>query len=170
MPLIDPLIAELTREAATTRKLLERVPEARFDWSPHPKSMTLGRLASHLAETFSWIAPTFEQDVMELDGEDLKPWEAANRTELLAAFDKHLAQALAAMKGQPDSKLQSIWTMKVGGKVAFCMPRSAVVRGFFISHTIHHRGQLSVYLRLLDVPLPQIYGPTADAPEMVPEG
>jgi len=167
MPMIEPMIAELQHEAGVTRKLLERVPEDRFDYKPHPKSMSLRELASHLVDSLGWVDATVNLDELHIDPTQWKPFVAQTRAELLAAHDRNLAAALGIMKGVSDEKLLAPWTMrKADGTVAFSMPRVAVLRAFIIKHIVHHRGQLTVYLRLLDVPLPQVYGPSADEPNM----
>jgi uncharacterized damage-inducible protein DinB len=165
MGMIDPLIEELKQEAATTRKHLERAPEKDFDWKPHEKSMSLGALCSHLAESSAWTAEILEKDGVDIDPSSYQPWVAKSRAELLEKFDANLATSLQVLKDQPDEKLMRPWTMRVGGKEVFTMPRLAVLRSFILSHVIHHRGQLGVYLRLRDVPLPAVYGPTADEQE-----
>lgn len=167
MSIADSLVPEMEFEAATTRRLLERVPEAKFDYRPHPKSMNLRELASHIAEAYSWTGPTMDMDVMEMDPDQWKPFVAKSKAELLSTFDRNVADALAAVRGTPDAKMMVTWSMKrKDGSVAFAMPRIAVLRGFVVKHTVHHRGQLTVYLRMLDVPLPQTYGPSADEPNM----
>ncbi len=162
MNIIDPIIGEYQHEAATTRRLLERVPEDKLDWKPHHKSMSLGQLASHIAEISSWSGAVFDMDVFDLDPSYV-PFAAKSRKELLDTFDKNVQETVAKMKGQPNDRLMASWKMTMGGgDTLFEMPRIAVIRAFLISHIIHHRGQLSVYLRLHDVPIPSIYGPSAD--------
>ena len=170
MGMIEPLVEEIRHEAASTRGILECLPEDNLGWKPHDKSMSLVHLASHIAESLSWVMPTLDQDEMNMDPENYKPWIAENKAEILAAFDKNLAEAIEYMQKQSDEKLLGTWTMKVAGEVAFSMPRIAVLRFFVISHMIHHRGQLGVFLRLRDIPVPQVYGPTADYPDMIPPG
>lgn len=162
MSMIDPFIEELKHEAAGTRKHLERAPEKDFDWKPHERSMSLGGLCSHLAESLEWTAEIFEKDEVDIDPSSYQPWVAKNRAELLEKFDANLAKSLRVLKDQPDEKLTQPWTMKMAGQEVLTMPRVAVLRSFILSHMIHHRGQLSVYLRLRNVPLPSVYGPTAD--------
>lgn len=161
MNIIDGMLMELEHEAGTTRKMLERVPEEHFGWTPHEKSMTMGRLASHLAEIPGWIAPTLEQDEMVLEA-DFKPFEASSKDEMLKQFDDNVAAAKKAMPGYPDEKLFQDWALKMGGDEMFRMPRLQCLRAFVLSHLVHHRAQLGVYLRLKDVPLPSTYGPSAD--------
>lgn len=157
----EALSLELELESKTTRKLLERVPEAAFDWKPHEKSMTLGQLASHLAENPSWVTPILEMEEMSVDG-DYKPYLAASSEELLDRFDTNTKQAVEALKSQSDEDLMTLWRFVAGEEVKMEMPRAGVVRSVILNHSYHHRGQLSVYLRLKEVPIPSIYGPSAD--------
>jgi len=162
MALMDAFIPEIEAEAKLTRKVLERVPDEKFGYQPHPKSMTLGALASHIAETYSW-APSIVPDEFVLDMATYKPYAAENKAALLAAFDANVEEALAAVRSIDDGAARATWRMKDGeGNVMIAMDRMALVRFLFINHTIHHRAQLGVYLRMNDVPLPAIYGPTAD--------
>jgi uncharacterized damage-inducible protein DinB len=162
MSMIAPIIEEFTQESAQTRRLLERVPDAHWDWKPHEKSMSMGALASHIAENPGWVGVTLEMDEMDPVAMEYQPYVGANIAEVLELFDAKTAEALAAMKGATDEQLMGIWRMKMDGELKFEMPRIAVLRLFILSHTAHHRGQLTVYLRIHDVPLPSIYGPTAD--------
>jgi uncharacterized damage-inducible protein DinB len=157
----EALSLELELESKTTRKLLERVPEDAFDWKPHEKSMTLGQLASHLAENPNWVTPILEMEEMGVDA-DYKPYLAASSAELLDRFDSNTEQAIEALKSQSDEDLMTLWRFVAGGEVKMEMPRAAVIRTVILNHSYHHRGQLSVYLRLRDVPIPSIYGPSAD--------
>ena len=162
MPLNESFLAELQMEAANTRKMIERVPEKSFDWKPHDKSMTLGRLAYHIAENPQWVSVTVDKDEIDFAAKDYVEKEAKTTAELLKVFDESLAEAVECLKNASDEKLMGNWTMRNGDTVYFTMPKIAVLRSFVLNHIVHHRGQLSVYLRMLDVPLPQIYGPTAD--------
>ena len=162
MAMADGLIAELEHEAANTRRLLERVPEAELGWRPHPKSMSLGVLAGHQAETLGWGVVILTQDHQDLDPEKYQPAVPKTVTELLAAFDQNLAAFKAALGKLTDVQLRAPWTLSVKGKVVFTRPRVAVIRSMILNHAVHHRGQLTVYLRLKNVPLPAIYGPSAD--------
>jgi uncharacterized damage-inducible protein DinB len=160
----EPLAAELKQESATTRRLLERVPEDKFSWKPHEKSMTLGRLASHLAELPALLVNALTADEIDFASGDYKPFAASSVEELLEKFDANISEGVERLKGTADERMFETWRMRRGEQVMFELPRVAVVRGVVLNHVVHHRGQLSVYLRLLDVPLPSIYGPTADAP------
>ena len=164
MTLNESFLAELQQEAATTRRLIERVPEDKLTWKPHAKSMTLGRLAGHLAELPRLIMPALQTDELDLASGNFTPLDAANAAELLKAFDENLAGASALLKAQSDDRLQDSWTMRMGDRRIFEGTRMGAIRTLCLNHILHHRGQLSVYLRLLDVPLPSVYGPTADTP------
>lgn len=159
---IDTLSAELEREARTTRKHLERVPDDRFDWRPHQKSSTAGQLASHLVDCLRWTGPIFSADELDMDPSTYRPFHAASNAALLDAFDGAVAQAKQAIADASDPDANQPWRLRMRGKVWFEKPREAVFRDMTLNHLVHHRGQLSVYLRLLDVPVPGSYGPTAD--------
>jgi uncharacterized damage-inducible protein DinB len=165
MPISQMLLPEFDHEMANTRKTLERVPEEKFAWKPHEKSMSLGGLATHLANIPSWTKNTFEADELDIAPPGQPPFrleEAKSRDALLEAFDKNVASARAALEKASDENWQGKWSLLHGGNKIFSLPRTAVMRGFVMSHLIHHRAQLGVYLRLLDVPVPAIYGPSAD--------
>ncbi|MCP4639771.1 MAG: DUF664 domain-containing protein [bacterium] len=164
MGMIDPVLQELDHEAKVTRAVLEGVPEDRFDWQPHEKSMSLVRLASHIAETPGWVESIVNQDELEMDMEAYVPYEASSKDELLETYDRNIASVMENLKAQADDHLMAVWRMTSGGQVLVEMPRIGVIRSFLLSHTYHHRGQLTVYLRLLDVPVPSVYGPSADDP------
>ena len=160
------LLAELKREAASTRNLLALVPFDKLDYKPHEKSMTFGRLAVHCAEMFGWTKETLKQDVLDFATMDSKPFEPASTEELLAFFDDYIAKAKIILGETPDETFFTDWTMKNGEQVYMTMPKVAVMRSFVMNHIIHHRGQLTVYLRLNDIPVPSIYGPSADEGQM----
>lgn len=161
MPLADAVAREFEQEAPTTRRVLERVPLDRADWKPHPKSMTLGRLAAWMASAPGWTAGVLALDGFEVGS--FVPFAApAGTAELLATFDAGCEAARAAMAGLGDAAAKGDWSFRMQGKPARTLPRIALARLFLISDAIHHRGQMSVYLRLLDVPVPSIYGPSAD--------
>lgn len=166
MPLIDPFIAEFKQESATTRNILAVCPEAAFGWKPHEKSMALGQLAHHIAEIPTWITMTLTSTELDLASGDQKRVELKTTNDLLAMFDKNVAAAAKQMQSAPDKDLFVDWTLRAGPKVILTLPRIAVLRSWCFNHWFHHRGQLSVYLRLNNVPLPSIYGPTADNPGM----
>lgn len=161
MPIVDALLPEFDHEMTTTRKLLERVPEDRLDWKPHQKSFSLGQLAQHVATIPMWGSITLNQVELDLGTTGQLP-ELRSRLDLLGAFDKHASDTRAALTGKTDAELMAPWTLKKDGHTIFSMPKAAVWRSFVLSHLIHHRGQLSVYLRMQDVPVPSIYGPSAD--------
>ncbi len=161
MAINDGLMSELQHEAATTRKVLERIPTETFDWKPHEKSMSMRQLAGHVADMFGWYTPTLEEDELDFASgyEEPKP---ANTEELVAMFDKNVAAAAESLqKAEPESFTKD-WTLRNGEQIYFTMPKAAVLRTFVMNHIVHHRGQLSVYLRLNDIPVPSIYGPSAD--------
>ncbi len=164
--LASAFLAELDNEAKVTRAVLERVPADKFDWKPHEKSMAFGRLASHIAEMFGWTASTLRSDVLDFATMDYKPFEPTSTEELVAYFDEHIAKAKAILAETSDETFMTNWTMRNGETVYFTMPKVAVMRTFVMNHIIHHRGQLSVYLRLNDIPVPSIYGPSADEGSM----
>jgi uncharacterized damage-inducible protein DinB len=162
--LSQPIIAELQQEAKTTRKMLERVPEDALSWKPHEKSMSLGRLAGHVAELHTMFRFILAEDELDFGSGKYKPFAPANVAELLETFDSNVAEAVELLKGQTDEALLSLWRMRSGEHVLFELPRVAAIRAVALNHIFHHRGQLSVYLRLRDVPVPSVYGPTADEP------
>jgi uncharacterized damage-inducible protein DinB len=155
--------SDLEAELATTRRVLERVPDEHWDWKPHEKSMTLGRLAGHLAELPYLAVSVMQEDVFDVATRQ-RPPSPASREEVLRAFDQGVAALAAAVDAAPADAWGQTWTLQAAGKVFISMPRAAALRSMGISHPIHHRGQLTVYLRLLDVPVPRVYGPSADEP------
>jgi uncharacterized damage-inducible protein DinB len=162
MKMKDSLIAEFERESQTTRKHLERLPGDKLDWRPHEKSYTAGALASHIVECVSWADSIFNQDELDIDLETYKPYQAASATELLKTFDDNVAACKQVLAGVADATLDQSWGLKVNGQLQLERPKAEVFRDFILSHIIHHRGQFTVYLRLLNVPVPGSYGPTAD--------
>jgi len=166
MGLGEALHGEMEQEAATTRKLLERIPADKFDWKPHDKSMTMGQLASHVAEMVNWTTPTMDQPELDFSKFDYKPFVPKTSEELLEFFDKNIVEALETLKNSPDEKFFEPWTMRNGEQIYFTMPKAVTMRSFIMNHIVHHRGQLSVYLRLNDIPVPAIYGPSADEGQM----
>jgi len=159
-------IAELEQEAATTRKCIERVPAEKFGWKPHEKSMTFGRLANHVVEMFGWTTSTLEHPELDFSKFDYTPVEPKTTEELTEQLDKNVAEAVASLRNMSDEKFMDNWTMRNGEQIYFTMPKVAVMRGFVMNHIVHHRGQLTVYLRLNDIPVPSIYGPSADEGQM----
>jgi uncharacterized damage-inducible protein DinB len=161
MPRIaDSLIAELEQEAETTRKVLERVPGDKLTWKPHEKSFTLGQLAFHIAGTPGGVAAILAEDTYEQKLEEQEQPESAG--DLIPAFEKSVAAAKEILDGWDDAKLMAKWRYVQDGNEILSMPRVAMVRAILLNHWYHHRGQLTVYLRLLDVPVPSVYGRSAD--------
>ena len=156
------LIGEMEQEAKTTRTCLERVPADKFDWKPHEKSMEFGKLAAHIAEMFGWTPATLQQAELDFSKMDYKPFEPKTTDDLLEFFDKTVAEAIDVLRNTGDEVFLEDWTMRNGEKVYFTMPKAVVMRSFVMNHIVHHRGQLSVYLRLNDIAVPAIYGPSAD--------
>lgn len=164
MSIAADLIRDLETEAAKTRALLQAVPEDRLDWKPHGKSMSLGALAGHVAENPAWIPAMLEEEMDFAAMGDYRPFMPRSRAELLDTFERNLGAGLEVLRGREDAFLETTWTMRQGEQVLLRAPKREVIRETAVHHWIHHRGQLSVYLRLLDVPLPRVYGPTADNP------
>jgi len=162
MGMNEVFIAEMQQEAASTRKLLERVPMDKADWTPHPKSMKLGNLAHHVSELLGWTMVTLDQDELDFAKWEYKPVVPKTTEELLKNFDEQVEKSLACIKKADDAKFMENWTMRHGEKIFFTLPKAAVLRSFVFNHEYHHRAQLGVYLRMLDIPLPSMYGPTAD--------
>jgi uncharacterized damage-inducible protein DinB len=168
MKMTEVLLQELEMEMANTRKTLERIPN-KFDWKPHEKSMSMGRLAIHLAEIPAWTEMTVKQDEFDVAPAGAPPYESpkvGTPKEVLDLFDKNLASARSALKEMKDEDLMKSWSLKSGGKTIMTMPKAAVLRGFVLNHNVHHRAQMGVYLRLNNIPVPSIYGPSADEGEM----
>jgi uncharacterized damage-inducible protein DinB len=161
MPFSQTLLPEFDEEMKNTRKMLECIPDNKLDYQPHPKSMNLIRLATHVAELPSWTVLTIDQDVLDMPA-DYQPHFAKSRAELLEMFDKGVAEARPKIHAATDQHWHQIWTFKFAGKTIMAMPRAAVMRSVIMNHLIHHRAQLSVYLRLNDVKIPGMYGPSAD--------
>ncbi len=155
------LLPEYDQEITSTRKLLECVPDDKLGWKPHEKSMSLGRLAGHIAEIPNWAARTIQTESFEIMP-GRTPYVGSSRADLLQTLEKYAAEGRQAIAGASDEDFSKPWTLKFAGKTVFSLPRSAVLRSMAMSHLVHHRGQLSVYLRLLDVPIPGMYGPSAD--------
>ena len=164
MSISQSLLPEFDHEMATTRKCIERVPDGKYDWKPHERSMAMGQLASHISEMTTWAVAGLKQDSLDLG--NYKPFLATTTKELLESFDKNVVDARAAIAGTDDAEYMKNWSLTKGGQTLLTMPKIAVVRTFVLNHVIHHRGQLSVYLRENNVPVPSIYGPSADEGQM----
>jgi uncharacterized damage-inducible protein DinB len=164
MPIKDALLPEFDHEMGTTRRIFERLPDADLGWRPHEKSYTLGQLAAHLANIPRWVGFTCDLTVLDVAtiGDDARPRDPSSGSDVLKAFDTNVRNARTKISEQTDASLTTPWTLKNEGREIFTMPKIAVLRSFIMNHSIHHRGQLSVYLRLRNVPLPSMYGPTAD--------
>jgi uncharacterized damage-inducible protein DinB len=165
MKISETVLPEFDQEMASTRKVLERVPAAKFSWKPHPKSSEFGALAAHIANMPDWAGLTMQSDSFDYAPPGAPPYQTPKYTsteDLLAAFDKSVAQGRSAIAAADDSKFLAPWTLMAGGQTIMTMPRIAVIRTFVMNHTIHHRAQLGVYLRLNDIPVPGLYGPSAD--------
>ena len=161
MSLTQMLLQEMNREAQTTRKMLERVPNDKYDWKPHEKSMSIRRLATHIAELPSWVSMALTTDELDFANNPYKPVVINNTDELLAYFDKSLADGEAQLEKATDKDLQPNWTMRNGEQIYSVESKGDVIRMSFCQ-IVHHRAQLGVFLRLLDVPIPGSYGPSAD--------
>jgi uncharacterized damage-inducible protein DinB len=159
------LLPEFDQEMANTRKMLERVPDGKFEFKPHEKSMTLGRLAAHTAEIPSYATATLRVEKMDFTGEE-KPFSPPTRKEMLDAFDKYVVEARELLSKATDENLMKTWTLTFKGQQIFSMPRAAVLRTMVMSHLVHHRAQLGVYLRMNNVEIPGMYGPSADEKNM----
>jgi uncharacterized damage-inducible protein DinB len=165
MKISETLLPEFDQEMANTRKVLERVPSAKFSWKPHPKSFEFGALAAHLANMPDWAGLTMQNDSFDYAPPGAPPYETpkfSSTEQLLAAFDQSVAQARSALAAADDGTYLAPWTLMAGGQAMMTMPRVVVIRSFVMNHTIHHRAQLGVYLRLNDIPVPGSYGPSAD--------
>ncbi len=161
MAVKDALLAEYDHEMGTTRRLLERIPDDRLAWKPHEKSMALGELASHLGNIPNWGGRILNDSSFDLAGAPSSQAPKTSRADILALFDDSTKNTRGLMD-KSDADYMAPWSLKRGGQDMFSMPRIAAFRSFVLNHTIHHRGQLSVYLRLNEIPVPPIYGPTAD--------
>jgi len=160
MKLADTMLMELDQEAQTTKRVLDRIPEDKLSWKPHPRAFSLGQLALHIASVPASVTAAAVPDTMEAP--NFSQPEPKSRQEVLDTFSKSLESARAALKKMDDARLNSTWSLTKNGKVLMSVPRIAFLRSILMNHNYHHRGQLSVYLRMLDVPVPSIYGPSAD--------
>jgi len=169
MTISEAILPEFDQEMANTRRTLERVPDDKLGWKPHPKSFTMGALAQHLATMVGWTKETMTLDSFDVAPQGAPPYQPPpmnSRKDILDVFDKGSAAARAALAGASDEQMLKPWSLLNGGKAMFTMPRIAVYRTFVMNHSIHHRAQLGVYLRLNDIPVPAIYGPSADEGNM----
>ena len=165
MSIGQSMLPEFDEEMKNTRKVLERVPTEKWNWKPQEKSGTLGWMASHVGTIPEWITMTInteELDYAPVNGPSYTPPKIENREQLLAAFDKGTAEARSALSGVSDAEIMKDWTLLAGGQKIFAMPRVACLRGMCLNHLYHHRGQLTMYFRQLGVPVPGLYGPSAD--------
>jgi uncharacterized damage-inducible protein DinB len=161
MKIIEGLLAELDQEAETTRRVLERIPQAHLSWKPHPKSFSLGQLALHVATVPGNVAELAAIDLVPNPPAFIQP-EAATAAELVPSLKESVAKARRALGGFDDARMSATWRLQAGGRDIMAMPRVAFVRAIMLNHWYHHRGQLLVYLRLLNQSVPSVYGPTAD--------
>jgi len=166
MNISQSLLPEFDQEMAGTRRVLERVPAEKFSWGPHEKSMNFGRLAVHLAELPSWTTMTLNTSELDFAATPYAPTQVETTQDLLNIFDKATSEARAALAGAGDEVFFQNWTLRNGDQTLFTLPKIAVLRSFVMNHIIHHRAQLTVYMRLNDIPVPSLYGPSADEGNM----
>jgi uncharacterized damage-inducible protein DinB len=165
MPIVDLLIPEYDQEMASTRKVLERVPDDKLEWKPHPKSNSIGWVASHLVEIPGWVEGTLTQEAWDIHPVGSEPYRTplrASRQEILEEFDAAVASGRKALAATSDEALMKEWSLLAQGKPLMTMPRYSVIRSFILNHSIHHRAFLCSYLRLNDIPIPGMYGPSGD--------
>jgi uncharacterized damage-inducible protein DinB len=164
MRIIDWLSKQFDRETQITRRHLERLPADKLDWRPHEKSYTAGELASHLVDCINWTTDIFTKTGIDIDPETYQPFKAGSTEDLLKGFEEAVANGKRVLADVDDEAAMQPWSLKVKGHQLFERPRADVLNDFTLHHLIHHRGQFSVYLRLLNVPVPGTYGPSADEP------
>jgi len=165
MSIAESILPEFEHEMAGTRKTIERAPDDKWGWKAHPKSNSIGWVVSHLAEIPGWVEPTLtgeSWDIQPPGGEPYHTHQVANHQEALAIFDKNVAEAQRAIAATPDTEYYKNWSLLMNGEAVITMPRIGVIRAWVLNHTIHHRAILTVYLRLNDVPVPGLYGPSGD--------
>ncbi len=165
MSISEALLPEFDHEMGNTRKMLECVPDANLGWKPHDKSMTLGRLAQHVSDIPTWVGHALEKESVDVAPPGAPPYQpppVTSLAQILESFEKNIVAARAAIAGAADNHLMKPWSLLMGGHTVFTMPRAAVLRSMVMSHLIHHRAQLGVYLRLNNIPIPGMYGPSAD--------
>lgn len=166
MSIANSMLSEFDYEMGNTRKTLERAPMNKSEWKPDPKSMSLGQLAGHIAEMVGWGAAILQTPSMDMDPAQHKPFVPASKEQLLSEYDKNLKTLRSALSSASDESMMQTWTLKIGGSVLFSMPRVACMRSMIMNHLIHHRAQLTVYYRMNGVPVPALYGPSADENSM----
>lgn len=169
MNISDSLLPEFDQEAANTRKTLERVPDDKLDWKPHPKSFSMGSLATHICGLTGWAVDVLEKDSFDFAPPGAPPYKdepVKSQKELVERFDKNAQAVRASIAKASDEHFMQNWSLLAGGKTLFTMPRIVCIRSFVMNHSIHHRAQLGVYLRLNDIPVPAVYGPSADEGSM----
>ncbi len=161
MSQIEALVKEMDQEAATTRKMLSRIPDDKYDWKPHEKSMTIRRLASHIAELPSWVSITLNTDELDFASSPYVPFQVNNTAELMAYFEKEYAEGRAQLEKATEADLLQEWKLRSGDVIHKTTTKGEMIRSSY-SQVVHHRAQMGVYLRLLDIPIPGSYGPSAD--------
>lgn len=169
MAISESILPEFDHEMGTTRKVLANLDDGKLGWKPHDKSMSMGDLATHLINIPGWAGITLNADSFDLNpagGEAYREPAITSKDQALELFDKKVAEARAAIAGASDEVMMQPWSLLSGGETIFTMPKVVVLRSFVLNHNVHHRGQMSVYLRLNDIPVPSIYGPSADDPGM----
>ena len=165
MTIAESLLPEYDQEMAATRRTLERIPSDRLEWKPHEKSFSMLQLGGHMANLVSWLGTTVNHDEFDMAPPEGEPWAPPELTTLAAVlehFDANVAENRSVLEQASDARLMGSWKLLSGGQEVLTMPRIAVLRSFIFNHMVHHRGQLTVYLRLNDVPVPSLYGPSAD--------
>ena len=162
MSIAQSFLSEYDHEMANTRKTLERLPENKLDYKPDPKSMSLGQLAGHIVEMVGWAGMTLTTPSFSMNPGDHKPFIPTSAAQAVAELDKNIASTRATLAAATDETMMGTWTLNIGGAPLFSMPRVAVMRSMIMNHIIHHRAQLTVYYRLNGVPVPALYGPSAD--------
>lgn len=166
MTISEMLLSDFDNEMANTRKALERVPQAKWDWTPHEKSKNMGWLAGHIAMMAGWGATTVQHPEFNMKKGEAPPPTPSTLADTLVLFDKGRDEFRAALIGKPDDYMMQPWSFKIDGEPVMTMPRSAMLRSMILNHIIHHRAQLTMYLRMADTPVPGMYGPSADEPQM----
>lgn len=162
MSIAQNMLGEFDHEMANTRKTLERIPLDKLEFKPDPKSMSLGRLAGHIAEMVGWGTMILQTDSLDMNPNDYKPLEVTSKDQLLTLLDENASKLRSTLAATPDADMMKIWALRIGGNELFSMPRVACVRSMIMNHVIHHRAQLTVYYRMVGVPVPALYGPSAD--------